>query len=99
MRAILGGAPGELSAFGLQPAVNSELLAVYAHHGQGGVLFNGHLDTVPVGQAWTRKPEEREGPLLYGRGTADMKAGCAGRLAAARELKRRDVPVSVLFTA
>src|SRR2546428_10637507 len=98
MRAILDVATAELSAIGLEPAVNSELVAVYGRHGQGGVLFNGNLDTVPVGQAWTRKPEERDGPLLYGRGTADMKAGCAAMLAAARELKRKDVPFSVLFT-
>ena len=98
MRGVLDLATAELSAIGLEPAVNSELLAVYAHHGQGGVLFNGHLDTVPVGQAWTKKPEEREGPLLYGRGTADMKAGCAAILAAARELKGKDVPFSILFT-
>ena len=97
MRGVLDLATAELSAIGLEPAVNSELLAVYAHHGQGGVLFNGHLDTVPVGQAWTKKPEEREGPLLYGRGTADMKAGCAAILAAARELKGKDVPFSILF--
>ena len=98
MRGILDLATAELSSLGLEPAVNSELLAVYAHHGQGGVLFNGHLDTVPIGQAWTRKSEERDGSLLYGRGTADMKAGCAAILASARELKRKDVPFSILFT-
>ncbi len=98
MRAVLDLATAELSEMGLKPAVNSELLATYAHHGVGGVLFNGHLDTVPVGQAWTKESGDREGDLLYGRGTADMKAGCAAMLAAARELKRKDVPFSVLFT-
>ena len=98
MRAVLDLATAELSDIGLKPAVNSELLATYAHHGHGGVLFNGHLDTVPVGQAWTKESGDREGDLLYGRGTADMKAGCAAMLAAARELKRKDVPFSVLFT-
>ncbi|TLZ60115.1 MAG: hypothetical protein E6K16_06925, partial [Methanobacteriota archaeon] len=38
MRGVLDLATAELSAIGLEPAVNSELLAVYAHHGQGGVL-------------------------------------------------------------
>ncbi len=98
MRAVLDLATAELSEIGLKPAVNSELLATYAHHGHGGVLFNGHLDTVPVGQAWTKESGDRVGDLLYGRGTADMKAGCAAMLAAARELKRKDVPFSVLFT-
>ncbi|HTD81199.1 MAG TPA: M20/M25/M40 family metallo-hydrolase [Thermoplasmata archaeon] len=98
MRGILDVATAEMSALGLEPAVNEDLLAVSAHNGHGGVLLNGHLDTVPVGQAWTRTLGDREGTELYGRGTADMKAGCAAMLAAARELKRKDVPFSLLFT-
>ena len=84
MREILDVATAEMSALGLEPAVNEDLLAVSAHNGHGGVLLNGHLDTVPVGQAWTRTLGDREGTDLYGRGTADMKAGaprCSPRLA------------------
>lgn len=43
------------------------------------VLFEGHLDVVPAGAGWTRAPfaPVREGNMLYGRGTVDMKAGIA----------------------
>lgn len=44
------------------------------------IIFNGHLDTFPVGEpaAWTVNPagELRDGKL-YGRGAADMKGGIA----------------------
>lgn len=49
------------------------------------VIFNGHLDTYPVGDAssWTVNPagEVRDG-RLYGRGAADMKGGIAASMAA-----------------
>ena len=51
------------------------------------VLFDGHLDTVPVSNpaAWTHPPfapEEADGKL-YGRGTSDMKGAVAAFTAAA----------------
>jgi len=95
---ILDIVVGEMEAMGLQPAVNEDLLAVSAHVGHGGVTFNGHLDTVPMGQGWARKPGDRDGDRLYGRGTADMKGGCAAMLAAARHLKPTNVPFALLFT-
>ena len=49
------------------------------------VVFNGHLDTYPVGDAaqWSVNPagETRDG-RLYGRGAADMKGGIAASIAA-----------------
>jgi succinyl-diaminopimelate desuccinylase len=49
------------------------------------VVFNGHLDTYPVGDpaAWTVDPAGvlRDG-RLYGRGSADMKGGIAASIAA-----------------
>jgi succinyl-diaminopimelate desuccinylase len=98
MRAILDVVSAEMTAIGLEPAVNEELKAVSAHHGHGGVLFSGHLDTVPAGQGWSRKLGDREGTLIYGRGSADMKGGVSAMLTAARELKAKDVPFSLLFT-
>jgi len=45
------------------------------------LVFNGHLDTVPVAdpEAWTRDPFDPvvEDGRLYGRGSCDMKASCA----------------------
>lgn len=52
-------------------------------------LLTGHLDTVPVGEGWTRDPygaEVADG-RLYGRGACDMKGGLAAALAAALALK------------
>ena len=98
MRAILEIARTEIAAIGLEPTLNEELMAVSARNGRGGVLFNGHLDTVPAGQGWTRKTGDLDGSVLYGRGTADMKAGCAAMLAAAKDLKSRDIPFALLFT-
>ena len=54
--------------------------------GEGGVLFSGHTDVVPVrGQAWSSDPFRlrEEAGRLYGRGTADMKTYLASLLAAA----------------
>jgi len=57
-------------------------------HGAGPgrrVVFNGHLDTYPVGDpaGWTADPagEMRDG-RIYGRGSADMKGGIAASIAA-----------------
>jgi succinyl-diaminopimelate desuccinylase len=54
------------------------------------VHLNGHLDVVPAGEGWTVDPfgaVVRDG-LLYGRGTADMKAGLAAAVIAAEALRR-----------
>jgi acetylornithine deacetylase/succinyl-diaminopimelate desuccinylase family protein len=54
-------------------------------------LLTGHLDTVPVGQGWTRDPfgAEIHGGRLYGRGACDMKAGLAAMLSAVFDLRSR----------
>ncbi|WP_158861689.1 M20 family metallopeptidase [Leifsonia sp. AG29] len=43
------------------------------------LVLVSHMDTVPVGDGWTRDPfgGEIEDGLLYGRGACDMKAGLA----------------------
>lgn len=49
------------------------------------VVFNGHLDTYPVGrrEQWTVNPAgEARGDRLYGRGAADMKGGIAASIVA-----------------
>lgn len=52
------------------------------------LVFAGHVDTVPVGDGWTRDPfgGEVEHGRLYGRGASDMKGGVAGMLVALRRL-------------
>ncbi len=56
------------------------------------VLFHSHLDTVPVGEGWTREPLRPvwEEGRLHGRGANDAKASVAAMLAVFSELARRD---------
>jgi len=98
MSGILQAAAKAIEDLGLRATVHADVKAVVASSGRGGVLFNGHLDTVPVASGWTREPGSWDGDFLYGRGTADMKAGCVAALAAARELLPKNVPFSLLFT-
>jgi acetylornithine deacetylase/succinyl-diaminopimelate desuccinylase-like protein len=98
MREILRAATAAIEELGLRPIVYPQVNAVTASSGVGGVLFNGHLDTVPMASGWTREQGSWDGDFLYGRGTADMKAGCVAGLAAARSLLDSGVAVSLLFT-
>ncbi len=71
------GLPVELRGSGERPIV----LSTINPEGSPYIVFNGHLDTVPVPDpwAWSRdpfKPWVEEG-RLYGRGSSDMKASCA----------------------
>jgi len=68
------------------------------------LLFNGHIDTVPVGaEAWTHDPFA--GVLadgkIWGRGAADMKGGVACLLAAVTALAKARLPLKgdIIFTA
>ena len=65
---------------------------VVASIGDGkGLMLNGHMDTVPAGDAskWKYDPFEARlvGGKIYGRGTSDMKGGIASVLAAVQSLK------------
>jgi len=55
------------------------------------LMLNGHLDTIPN---QTDQPCFREGDLLYGRGTTDMKGGMAAILGAARALQGAGVTLA-----
>lgn len=98
MSDILRVARACMEDLGLRVRLHEDVRALEASSGAGGVLFNGHLDTVPVADGWTREPGRIEGDILFGRGTADMKGGCVAALAAARILLDRGVPFSLLFT-
>ena len=78
---------------------------LYARRSGNGphLMFAGHTDVVPVGDAaaWTHPPfaAEIEGGMMYGRGAVDMKGGIAGFVAAVARVIARNgsLPGSVSF--
>jgi succinyl-diaminopimelate desuccinylase len=69
------------------PARASVLARLKGSGGKPPLLYNGHLDTVPVGaEKWIHEPfsaEIAEGKL-WGRGASDMKGGLAAMMAAGK---------------
>jgi succinyl-diaminopimelate desuccinylase len=60
------------------------------------VLLAGHLDTVPLA-ATPNLPTWREGDLLFGRGTCDMKGGVAVQLALAASVPEPNRDLTFVF--
>lgn len=90
-----------IESIGLEPKVlQGEHFSpvILASNGEGGVCFSGHLDTVPAGEGWEHGQGEIIDDKMYGRGTLDMKGPCMSVIAAARELLRKDIPFSIVFT-
>ena len=65
-----------------------------AKRGQPRVLFNCHLDTVPIGEGWTHPPLALtiDDNKAYGRGVCDIK-GAAAALLALAETSTADMAV------
>jgi putative selenium metabolism hydrolase len=67
------------------------------------IAFDGHIDTVDVGdpELWDRDPHSGDivDGILYGRGTSDMKGGVASSIYAGAILKKRGIPENVTFYA
>lgn len=72
-------------------------ISYLAARGQPRLLFNVHLDTVPVGDGWTTPPLEMTiaGNRAHGRGTCDIKGAAAVLLALAGQ---SDAPMALLFS-
>src|SRR5262245_57908678 len=79
------------------PVANGDRPAVLLSWGRPRLLFSGHLDTVPKAGTWQSRTGAIEGGRMYGRGTTDMKAGCAAMLAAA-ERGRDAGDFGILYT-
>ena len=71
---------------------------LYARRGQPRVLFNCHLDTVPVGEGWTRPALELtiDDGRAWGRGVCDIKGAAAVLLALAESTAQ---PMALLFSS
>lgn len=63
------------------------------------LVYICHMDTVPVGEGWTKAPFAGtiEGGKLYGRGACDMKAGLAAGMLAFRNIARRQAGLKYDF--
>ena len=78
----------ELESLGLiverRPVANGRF-NVYAKlkgtNSQKSLIFNGHLDTIPIGESWPPRISEDK---IFGRGSEDMKGGMAALLAMLR---------------
>jgi putative selenium metabolism hydrolase len=78
---------GTMRAIGFQDVWVDRIGNVIGRYGAGRgpkLLYNGHMDTVEVGErrAWSHDPFGGvvENGILYGRGAADMKAGLAAMI-------------------
>jgi succinyl-diaminopimelate desuccinylase len=74
---------------------------VIASIGSGkGLMFNGHMDTVPIGSNWKYDPLGGKivDGKIYGRGTSDMKGGIASILAAVERLSKENFKKKLLLT-
>ncbi|MGY6631595.1 MAG: acetylornithine deacetylase [Wenzhouxiangella sp.] len=71
---------------------------LHARRGQPDLLFNCHLDTVPIGPGWTRPPLALtvEDGRAYGRGVCDIKGAAAALLAVA---EASQAPMAILFSS
>lgn len=72
-----------------EPGRNNAI-GVWKGSGTGpSLMFNGHVDTNPVGEGWTVDPWEgyADEKFLYGIGVSNMKAGCSAYLCAVEQLK------------
>ncbi len=93
-------AADRLSSIGMDVAVLNEntFPVLTASYGKGGILFSGHLDTVPRGSGWSTEQAVIIDNKIYGRGSADMKGGCAAIIECAEHLVNEKIPFSICFT-
>lgn len=93
-RSVLAGAGFELA----MTDYGEGHVNLFALRGSPSVLFNCHLDTVPVGEGWTKPALELtvEDGLAFGRGACDIKGAAAALLTVAES---SDAPMAILFSS
>ncbi len=103
--AVVGLIAEGLRAAGLRPIVtgrNVHAVVEGKRPGRHTLLLQGHIDTVPAGQDWTRDPwrASREDGRIYGLGSNDTKGGVAAMICAFADLaKTRDFGGTLVFAA
>jgi succinyl-diaminopimelate desuccinylase len=88
MKSIVSGSDGMMNLVSAGPAKN--------------LLLCGHVDVVPaLANGWSRPPfsGEIDTEFVYGRGSTDMKGGCAAILAACETFagKGQEIPATLAF--
>lgn len=84
----------DISTLETGPGITNVVAVIRSGHGGKRLVFSGHLDTYPIGEAsrWTLDPFggqlSRDGQYAYGRGVSDMKGGIAASIIAAQALAR-----------
>jgi len=80
----------EVERFASAPGIVNVVARIKGGRPGRRLVFNGHLDTFPLGEdlGWTVPPLGgiEAGGRLYGRGVSDMKGGVAASMIAARSL-------------
>lgn len=97
---IIDYARRRLEKLGLRTSITGldDAPALWTSFGEGGIILSGHLDTVPVGDSWSRTQGEIQGDKIFGRGASDMKGAVAANLDAAETLVEEGVPFSIFLT-
>jgi len=80
----------ETRYFEAEPGRTSLVARLPGRGGGRSLLLNGHVDTGPLVEGWTKDPWDGvvDGRRLYGHGVGDMKGGIAAMLAAAGAILR-----------
>jgi succinyl-diaminopimelate desuccinylase len=78
--------------------IKPNIVATIPGTGDRKILWVGHLDVVPEGQAdsWAYSPyggKITDDGFIHGRGSSDMKGACAGAMVAARILSELKEPI------
>ncbi len=77
--------------------VNNGLISYVCEIGKGEktLIFNGHLDVVPAaGEMFEPRCQDNR---IYGRGSADMKAGCAAMINAIIRLSKEELECKIML--
>ena len=93
MEGYLGRMGLEVELQEVQPGRFNVVARLPGTGGAPSLMFNGHMDTNPVGEGWSRDPlgGDVDNQFIYGIGVANMKAADAAYLAAVQAVMRSGI--------